>query len=191
MPLEGDGAAAEAASPSSGPAAGATGDAEGLEEQLAQLLEQGHKIEAIKLYRERTGAGLAEAKKAVEQMQVDVVFAESDIEEQLLELLRQGHKIEAIKTYRQRTRSGLKDAKEAVEALAAKHGLETRHAGCAAVLLFALALAGGSLALLRAAVADELAAPYVRSISTQIPPARSALCILVNQSSFFQLRPTD
>src|SRR5437773_1163698 len=106
--------APDAASESNRPAAAdARGDTDALDEQIAQLLEQGHKIEAIKLYRERSGAGLAEAKKAVEQMQVDVIFAESDIEQQLVGLLRQGRKIEAIKTYRQRTRSGLKDAKEA------------------------------------------------------------------------------
>jgi ribosomal protein L7/L12 len=122
---------------------GVTGEADGFEEQIAQLLEQGEKIEAIKLYRQRTGAGLAEAKQAVERLQVDVIFAESDIEEQLLALLRQGRKIEAIRTYRQRTQSSLVDAKAAVEALATKHGIETRRAGCALMLLFALLVAGG------------------------------------------------
>jgi Ribosomal protein L7/L12 C-terminal domain len=34
---------------------------------VAELIAQGRKIEAIKLYRERTGAGLAEAKTAVER----------------------------------------------------------------------------------------------------------------------------
>jgi hypothetical protein len=33
---------------------------------VAELLAEGRKIEAIKLYRERTGVGLAEAKAAVE-----------------------------------------------------------------------------------------------------------------------------
>jgi ribosomal protein L7/L12 len=37
-----------------------------LEDQLASLLGQGQKIQAIKLYRERTGAGLKESKDAVE-----------------------------------------------------------------------------------------------------------------------------
>jgi ribosomal protein L7/L12 len=36
-----------------------------LSEVIAQL-EQGNKIQAIKMYREQTGAGLAEAKSAVE-----------------------------------------------------------------------------------------------------------------------------
>ena len=37
---------------------------------IALLLQQGRKIEAIKLYRERMGVGLAEAKEAVEAMEV-------------------------------------------------------------------------------------------------------------------------
>ena len=36
--------------------------------QVAELARQGHLIEAIKLYRDRTGVGLAEAKAAVEEM---------------------------------------------------------------------------------------------------------------------------
>jgi ribosomal protein L7/L12 len=36
------------------------------EDQLASLLGQGQKIQAIKLYREATGAGLKDAKDAVE-----------------------------------------------------------------------------------------------------------------------------
>jgi hypothetical protein len=35
---------------------------------VARWLDQGRKIQAIKAYREATGAGLAEAKKAVEEM---------------------------------------------------------------------------------------------------------------------------
>lgn len=37
-------------------------------EQVEELLRQGRKIQAIKVYRERTGAGLAEAKDAVERL---------------------------------------------------------------------------------------------------------------------------
>ena len=56
-------------------------------------------------------------------------------EEELLALLEQGQKIEAIKLYRERTGAGLKDAKDAVEAIGLKHGLMSKRAGCAAVLL--------------------------------------------------------
>lgn len=37
--------------------------------QIIALLEKNHKIEAIKLYRETTGAGLKESKDAVDQIQ--------------------------------------------------------------------------------------------------------------------------
>jgi ribosomal protein L7/L12 len=39
---------------------------EGLDPEVVQLLNGGNKIQAIKLHRERTGLGLAEAKDAVE-----------------------------------------------------------------------------------------------------------------------------
>lgn len=37
-------------------------------EEVVELLKRGQKIQAIQLYREKTGVGLAEAKKAVEEM---------------------------------------------------------------------------------------------------------------------------
>jgi hypothetical protein len=39
-----------------------------LADRLAKLVTEGRKIEAIKIYREQTGAGLKEAKDAVEGM---------------------------------------------------------------------------------------------------------------------------
>ena len=38
----------------------------GLDADIQQLVTDGRKIQAIKLYRERTGVGLAEAKDAIE-----------------------------------------------------------------------------------------------------------------------------
>ena len=40
-----------------------------MNDQVRLLLRDGHKIAAIKAYRETTGAGLKEAKEAVEEMQ--------------------------------------------------------------------------------------------------------------------------
>ena len=45
---------------------GAGTSAGGLDADIQQLVSSGKKINAIKLYRERTGAGLAEAKYAIE-----------------------------------------------------------------------------------------------------------------------------
>jgi len=49
--------------------------------EIRRLLQEGRKIEAIKVYREMTGVGLAEAKAAVERIRAgaepdaDVIFA--------------------------------------------------------------------------------------------------------------------
>src|SRR5262245_43676337 len=48
------------------PSAPRAGPPNGVDADRWDLLKKGEKIEAIKLYRERTGAGLAEAKRAVE-----------------------------------------------------------------------------------------------------------------------------
>jgi large subunit ribosomal protein L7/L12 len=48
------------------PAAAIPAAAGAVDADVAQLISSGRKIHAVKLYRERTGAGLAEAKDAVE-----------------------------------------------------------------------------------------------------------------------------
>ena len=108
------------------------------------LLEEGNKIEAIKLYREETGAGLKEAKDAVEAVGRGSVFLsvenrdEAD-DDKLRELLRSGQKIQAIKLYRERTGVGLKEAKDAVERLQAQLGLPVaRGSGCLSMVFPAL-----------------------------------------------------
>ena len=42
------------------------------DDEIARLLIKGNLIEAIKVYRQRTGVGLAEAKLAVEQMKAQL-----------------------------------------------------------------------------------------------------------------------
>jgi ribosomal protein L7/L12 len=119
---------------------------------LLALAREGRTIEAIKLYRAQTGAGLKEAKDAVEMLlatgrlpmpQGQPVPADTgdEFENRLLDLARAGRKIEAIKEYRQRTGAGLKEAKDAVEALAARHGIVSKSAGCAGMILL-LVLSG-------------------------------------------------
>jgi ribosomal protein L7/L12 len=91
---------------------------------VRKALLAGNKIEAIKLYREQTGAGLAEAKTAVEAMEggvrevsgkneSDRTNPTADVRQALLA----GKKIEAIKIYRQQMRVGLAEAKAAVDAM--------------------------------------------------------------------------
>ena len=111
-----------------------------LEQQVLALLDQGQKIAAVKLYKDQTGVGLAEAKEAVEAMQAGAgPSAPSDIggdlESELLRLLGGGKKLEAIKLYKDRMGVALIEAKQAVESLAAKHGLVTQRAGCLGMVL--------------------------------------------------------
>jgi ribosomal protein L7/L12 len=112
--------------------------------RVRSLMEAGQKIEAIKLFRERTGAGLKESKDAVEAIQRGQAVpsgpqSDRDLEDEVVSLLEQGQKIEAIKRYRERTGVGLKGAKEAVERMAERRGLVTSQgAGCLGVVLLAL-----------------------------------------------------
>lgn len=117
-------------------------DAE-LEREIRALLEKGQKIEAIRLYREKTGAGLAQAKEAVEAIErgepTARAIASSDLEARLLSLLQEGMKIEAIKVYREETGAKLKEAKDYVEALAARHGIAApTRTGCLIFILVGL-----------------------------------------------------
>ena len=119
-----------------------------LDRRIRSLLDQGQNIAAIKLYREETGLGLAEAKAALEAMiggqglripkrNIPEGFFEGDV----LRLLGDGKKIQAIKLYREHMGVGLKEAKDAVAALGEKHGITARGSGClGVVLIFATGL---------------------------------------------------
>ncbi|MBI3866789.1 MAG: ribosomal protein L7/L12 [Planctomycetia bacterium] len=114
-------------------------------------MQRGEKIQAIKIFREQTGVGLAEAKAAVEQIERTgpgpaVPPKAADLEKQVLDLMAADRKIAAIKVYREQTGAGLKEAKDAVEALAARHGIAPVGTGCFGmlVLVLAAALAGAT-----------------------------------------------
>jgi ribosomal protein L7/L12 len=107
---------------------------ETLRGEIVALLAAQKKIQAIKLYREKTGVGLKEAKAAVEQMEQDLrsgnawasqPFAEADGDpeatwrDEIVALLAAQKKIQAIKLYREKTGVGLKEAKAAVEQIEA------------------------------------------------------------------------
>ena len=92
-------------------------------DEIAELIRQGRKIEAIKLLRESTGIGLKEAKDYVEQLMAgtvpeittDTTLDHGGLPPDVLFLLRSGEKIEAIKLLRERTGLGLKEAKERID----------------------------------------------------------------------------
>lgn len=99
-------------------------------DEVKRKVLAGDKIGAIKLYRELTGVGLAEAKSAVEQMQTQLRGFESpelslprdpagpaapQSSTAINEAIFAGKKIVAIKLYREQTKAGLAEAKRAVE----------------------------------------------------------------------------
>jgi ribosomal protein L7/L12 len=127
-----------------------------LEERIRALLIDGRKIEAVKSYREATGAGLAEAKDAVEAIEhrevlparmIDGANAE-EFERQLERLLRDAGLIAAIKFYREQTGRGLKESKDTLEALARRRAIPIKKVGCGASVLLLLATALGAGAVL-------------------------------------------
>ncbi|MGD0897024.1 MAG: acylphosphatase [Thermoguttaceae bacterium] len=128
-------------------------EAEPLLAQIQTLLAEGRKIEAIKRYREATGAGLAAAKEMVEAIERGEPLPKtepmgSSSEMEIVSLLTAGKKIEAIKLCQERTGAGLKEAKDAVEAIAAGHGIVARPgSGCLVVLLLLTAISVAALAL--------------------------------------------
>jgi ribosomal protein L7/L12 len=123
------------------------------ERELIALLDQGRKIEAIKLYRERTGVGLKEAKDAVEAIQrrerlPDPEESDNPFHETLVSLLKQGRKIDAIKVFREATGSGLKESKDAIESMAARHGLSgSQRTGCLGLIVLSLMILACGLGL--------------------------------------------
>jgi len=119
-------------------------------EAILAEVKGGNKIAAIKLCREASGMGLAEAKDWVEKLETSpgaLLPSAGELAGTLApvaELLFKGEKIAAIKLYREQVKpgAGLKESKEAVEQLEA--GLRAQHpekfiapaqnAGCTALL---------------------------------------------------------
>lgn len=105
---------------------------DGARAEIHQLLAANKKIHAIKVFRERTGAGLRDAKNAVEAMQRGAPFPApstmldvassgpvrwDDLLPRLAALKSEGKAIAAIKLLRDRTGLSLRDAKNAVDQL--------------------------------------------------------------------------
>ncbi len=95
--------------------------------EIAELVRQGKKIEAIKLLREASGMGLKETKDFIERdaspEALDAVIrhaarpAPAAGDDDVRRLVAEGQGIKAIKLLRQQTGMSLKQAKEAVDAM--------------------------------------------------------------------------
>lgn len=97
-------------------------------QQIHEFIHEEQLIHAIKLYRDATGASLAEAKQAIEEMARNESAKPPDgtrdydnpiLEARIKSLLAKGKKIEAVKVYREEYRVGLKAAKDAVDRIEA------------------------------------------------------------------------
>ncbi len=94
-------------------------------DQIKQLLRDGHKYEATRLYMQQTGAGMKEAQQAIDEAASGIGLATIQTTlgpfaidlGRIRQLVNDGQKIEAIKILREQTHVGLKEAKEAVEAI--------------------------------------------------------------------------
>jgi len=102
-----------------------------MEAEVQQLLQQGQKIQAIKLVRERSEMGLKAAKAYVDGLERGEALPPpsrpvtlDDLPPELVAeagtFLARGQKIEAIKLVREHTGMGLKAAKDWVDRLEAK-----------------------------------------------------------------------
>lgn len=97
-------------------------------QEIHDLIHQKQIIQAIKLYREVTGVGLAEAKDAIEEMANDEFSKPASgvrdydnpiLESRIKSLLARRRKIDAVKIYREEYGVGLKEAREAVDRIEA------------------------------------------------------------------------
>jgi ribosomal protein L7/L12 len=95
----------------------------GTRDELATMIAEGKKIQAIKLYRElNPGLSLKDAKDAVEAMEAGRSLSvppppAHDVAAQAAQLKARGQLIPAIKLVREKTGMGLKEAKDFVDRL--------------------------------------------------------------------------
>jgi ribosomal protein L7/L12 len=103
-----------------------------LNQQIADLLQKGNKLEAVKITREILNLGLKEAKEYVEAWQAGNLSYEFDkqpkMNQELLaelqRLIANRQKIEAVKLAKESLNLGLKEAKELVDDLEANKPLD-------------------------------------------------------------------
>jgi ribosomal protein L7/L12 len=97
-------------------------------QKIHEFIHNQQLLHAIKLYREATGASLAEAKAAIEEMARNELIKPPDsvrdydnpvMEGKIKSLLSKNRKIDAIKIYREEYGVGLNEARSAVERIEA------------------------------------------------------------------------
>ncbi|HEY9078145.1 MAG TPA: ribosomal protein L7/L12 [Anaerolineaceae bacterium] len=141
----------------------------GMVEEIKRLLRAGNKIEAIKIYRQHTEAGLKEAKEAVDRLEVSLKMQSlpetadngaefTPLQRELRALLAAGRKPEAVELYRKRTQASIAESRLVVDQMAAtlppadrarlKANSRKEVVTCIVLILAALIFLGGLAALI-------------------------------------------
>lgn len=121
---------------------------------VVEALRHGRKIDAIKIVREGTGAGLAEAKSFVEGLEHSLRTGElpestipdrDELEHAIVDDLRGGRYIGAIKRHRDATGSDLHESRDAVRGVAHKAGIPVPSPAPIAIWVFVVAVILGGI----------------------------------------------
>lgn len=157
--------------------------------QMGDLIRQGKKIEAVKLYRDVFGVGLKEASDAVNGLQagrpvvIPSLSARVEIDDaatdgEIRRLAQSGKKIEAIKLYRQTYGLGLKESKEAVEFFITSGVLPTPQTAGASQMTDLLSETGAMLDIagfLQSGDHESAAQRYAQAFNVTLEQANQAL----------------
>lgn len=122
--------------------------------EIANKVQAGNKIAAVKLYRDWTGSSLLEAKQFVDGVDgrsgpITAGFAEGVDAEQIdriLDALQSGKKLDAIKLYKEASGKPLMEAKAFIEGLMTELEIEDSSRGCGTVAVLVTVVAISSLA---------------------------------------------
>jgi ribosomal protein L7/L12 len=94
-----------------------------VKERVQALVDDGHKIGALKELRDSTDLGLEEAKNIVDSMATSLpINNNADKMGTVRDLLRSGNKMEALELYREFSGMNLKESEEAIDKLEKEFG---------------------------------------------------------------------
>lgn len=119
--------------------------------EIAALIREGRKVEAIRLLRESTGVDLTRAKEEVDRLSRAISEGdfnepegEVQISEEVRDLARRGERLQAVTLHREQAGLGMKEAREQVDEAMKYYG---RKPGCFAMFVLLSLVACAALAI--------------------------------------------